>query len=309
MSSGRVQETPHAVQSGEVLTEPRARAAIVIPAYNEEEGVGPTVAGVREAIASSPFDFEIIVVDDGSTDDTARRAEQEGARVIRQRSNGGYGSALKAGILRSESEFVVITDADGTYPFAAIPRLMEIATDADMVVGSRSANDVSSPLIRRPAKWVLRRLASYLAGREIPDLNSGLRVMRRSVLEKFMHVLPSGFSFTMTITLSMLCNDYRVIYEPIVCQKRIGASKIRAVDAVSFLILVLRTVVLFNPLKVFLPFGALLFVTGLGKLIYDLFLLNISETAVMALLGACLVWAVGLLADLIVRLELGRSNG
>jgi glycosyltransferase involved in cell wall biosynthesis len=284
------------------------RATIVIPAYNEEEGVGPTVVGVREALEGGPYDFEIVVVDDGSTDNTAAEAEQHGARLIRQPTNGGYGSALKAGIQQTDSDFVVITDADGTYPFDAIPKLMDLAADADMVVGSRSAHDVSSPLIRRPAKWVLRRLASYLANREIPDLNSGLRVMRRSVLSKFLHILPQGFSFTMTITLSMLCNGYRVKYEPIVCSKRIGASKIRAVDAVSFLILVLRTVVLFNPLKVFLPFGAVLFVTGAVKLIYDLFLMNISETAVMAILGACLVWAVGLLADLIVRLELGRSN-
>jgi len=304
--SDPVTDAPVATETSNVVPVPDI--AVVIPAFNEQEGVGQTVDGVRQALQSSPYSFEVVVVDDGSTDETAARAAEHGARLIQQPRNGGYGSALKAGIENSDSEFVVITDADGTYPYDAIPKLVDLAADADMVVGSRSANDVSSPLIRRPAKWVLRKLASYLAGEEIPDLNSGLRVMRRSVLLKFIHILPQGFSFTMTITLSMLCNSYRVIYEPIVCQKRIGASKIRAVDAVSFLVLVLRTVVLFNPLKVFLPFGTLLFVTGLGKLIYDLFLRNISETAVMAILGACLVWAVGLLADLIVRLQLGQPN-
>ena len=278
--------------------------AVVIPAFNERDGVGATVDGVREALERAARSFEIVVVDDGSTDGTGDVAHAHGARVVRLVDNGGYGSALKAGIRESSSELVVIIDADGTYPPDDIPRLVDLAQEADMVVGARSARDVSIPFVRRPAKWVLNRLASYLAGQHIPDLNSGLRVLRRSVLDKFLHILPSGFSFTMTITLALLCTSHRVVYELVVCRKRIGSSKLRAKDTVTFLILVLRTVVLFNPLKVFLPFGSILFLVGLAKLAYDIFLWNLSESAVMMFLGAAVIWSVGLLADLISRLEL-----
>jgi hypothetical protein len=154
----------------------------------------------------------------------------------------------------------------------------------------------------------LSLLASYLAGRRIPDLNSGLRVMRRSVLMEFIHILPSGFSFTTTITLALLCNNYLVTYLPIACAPRVGSSKLRAKEFTAFIMLVLRTVVLFNPLKVFLPLGAALFLIGAAKFTYDLFLWNLSETAVMAFLAAIVVWSVGLLADMIARVQLNQRR-
>jgi glycosyltransferase involved in cell wall biosynthesis len=278
--------------------------AVVIPAYNEAGGVGAIVSRVHAALSATPFAFDVVVVDDGSVDDTAREAAQHGARVIRLPENSGYGAALKAGIGATRSDYVVITDADGTYPPEQIPLLVERMEGADMVVGSRQMSDVSIARIRRPAKMILNGLASYLSGRHIPDLNSGLRVMRRSILMKFIHLLPSGFSFTSTITLAMLCTNHRVTYVPVECSPRIGSSKIRPSDFNAFMMLVLRTVVLFNPLKVFLPLGSLLFLIGLIKLIYDIFLWNLSETAVMAFLAAVIVWAVGLLADMIARLQL-----
>jgi glycosyltransferase involved in cell wall biosynthesis len=281
----------------------RVDLAVVIPAFNEEGGIGPTIGRVREALARTTCSFEIVVVDDGSTDGTGLQAQQWADRVIRLPQNRGYGAALKAGILASAGELVVIIDADGTYPAGAIPLLLERAADADMVVGARAPSDRSIPTVRRPAKWFLSRLASYLAGQRIPDLNSGLRVIRRAGLMRFLHILPAGFSFTTTITLAMLCNGYRVIYEPIECAARVGTSKLRAKEFTSFVMLVLRTVVLFNPLKVFLPVGTVLFFVGSVKFVYDLFLWNLSETAVMAFLAAIVVWSVGMLADLIVRLQ------
>jgi glycosyltransferase involved in cell wall biosynthesis len=278
--------------------------AIVIPAYNEEDGVGPTIAKLRTAMHDSGYSYEIVVVDDGSRDATAERASACGVRVVRLPGNRGYGAALKAGIAATASTFVCIIDADGTYPAEAIPRLMALTNGRHMVVGARRLGDQSIPPERRPAKWVLGRLASYLTEQQIPDLNSGLRVMRRSALMKFIHLLPSGFSFTSTITLSLLCSGHSVHYEPITCAPRVGASKIRAAHFKSFVLLVLRTVVLFNPLKIFLPLGLMLFVVGLAKFIYDLFLWNLSETAVMAFLAAMVVWSVGLLADMIARLQL-----
>ncbi len=155
--------------------------------------------------------------------------------------------------------------------------------------------------MRRPSKWILRWLASYLAAQPIPDLNSGLRVFRKSLAKQFEYLLPSGFSFSTTITLALLCNDYRVFYHPVDYHKRVGHSKVRAIDAYNFLLVILRTVVFFNPLRVFLPLGAGLFLAGSAKFVYDIFLWNLSESAVMFLLAALLVWSVGLLADQISR--------
>jgi glycosyltransferase involved in cell wall biosynthesis len=278
--------------------------AVIVPAYNEAGGVGEVVRRVRASLGDLPLTYDLVVVDDGSTDSTAAEAEGHGARVIRLEQNGGYGAALKAGIYATRSEYVAITDADGTYPPETLPILLRRAADEDMVVGSRLMTDVSIPLIRRPAKMFLGALASYLSGRRIPDLNSGLRVMRRSTLMRFIQLLPSGFSFTSTITLAMLCTGHQVVYVPVACAPRVGSSKIRPADFTNFLVLVLRTVVLFNPLKVFLPMGSLLFLVGIVKLAHDVYLWNLSETAVMAFLAAIIVWAIGLLADMIARLQL-----
>lgn len=276
---------------------------VVIPAFNERQGVGQTVEQVRTVLAGKPYTSEMIVVDDGSTDDTAEQAEASGARVLRLPVNGGYGAALKAGIAGSSSEYIVIIDADGTYPAEAIPDMVAQAAGADMVVGARPTNSSNIPRIRRPAKWFLNKLGSYLAGQKIPDINSGLRVMRKSTLRRFLPLLPSGFSFTTTISLLMLCTHHKVVYWSIDYHPRVGSSKIRPADFTNFVMLVLRTIVLFNPLKIFLPLGMILFLLGLLKFIQDLFLWNLSETAVMAFLAAVIVWSVGLLADQIARIS------
>lgn len=278
--------------------------AIVIPAFNEQGAVARTIERLRDGFAASPRSHRILVVDDGSTDGTAEAAHGARAEVLRLPANRGYGAALKAGIAATSSEFVGIIDADGTYPPGDMPLLLELAADADMVVGARDPRDQSIPIIRRPAKWFVGRLAEYLAQRRIPDINSGLRVMRRSVLVSFLDILPDGFSFTTTTTLAMLCTGHRVVNQPVRCERRVGTSKIRPTHFASFLMLVLRTIVLFNPLRVFLPLGGALFLIGVGKLVYDVRLWNVSETAVMGILSAIGVWSVGLLADMIARLQL-----
>lgn len=288
-------------------TTPRG-VSVVIPAFNERGAIEATIADVRAALLEAEKSYaesEIIVVDDGSSDGTADLAEAAGARVIRQPQNRGYGAALKVGFAAARYEKIVITDADGTYPAGAIPEMLEFADHYEMVVGARIGENVAIPLVRRPAKWGLRVLASYLAGRAIPDLNSGLRVIDRALEKRFEHLLPSGFSFTTTITLAALCNDRLVYYHPIDYYARIGESKIRATHAFDFLLLVLRTVVYFNPLKVFLPLGGLFFAMGGIKFIYDLFIGNLSETAVLGFLGGALLWSVGLLSDQIARVGLG----
>jgi glycosyltransferase involved in cell wall biosynthesis len=272
--------------------------SVVIPAYNEGAHVASQIESVRKVMETSGWRYEIIIVDDGSKDQTAERAAECGdVRVLRHRRNKGYGAALKRGVSVAAYDWILITDADGTYPTEAIPELLALAAESDMVVGARTGKTVHIPLERRPAKEFLRRLASYLAGMHIPDINSGLRLMRKDLIKRYEHLLPQGFSFTTTITLASAVNGHQVEYVPIDYLARLGESKIRPRHAYDFTLLILRTIVFFNPLKVFIPFGAALFLAGTGKLFYDIYKDNLSESAVLGLLGALIVWAVGLLAD------------
>jgi glycosyltransferase involved in cell wall biosynthesis len=291
------------------MSEPRVDAeregvSIVMPAFNEEGAIADSVRQLLGVLRGLDRPSELLVVDDGSVDATAELARGAGARVFSLPRNRGYGAALKAGIARAKYDLIAITDADATYPHDALPKLLEHVRDYDMVVGARIGDEVHVPLQRRPAKWVLGKLASYLAGQPIPDLNSGQRVMKRALIERFAHLLPSGFSFTTTITLAALCSDHLVYYHPIDYHARVGESKIRPRHAFDFLLLIVRTVVYFNPLKVFLPLGAVFFAGGLAKFVYDLFIGNLSETALLGFLGAALLWALGLLSDQIARASL-----
>ncbi len=279
---------------------------VVIPAYNEGPHVAEQIRHVDRIMRDTGWPYEILVVDDGSTDETAREADATGVRVLQRVRNRGYGAALKLGVERARYPYILITDADGTYPVEAIPELLARAGQNAMVVGARTGTSVRVPLIRRPAKALIRWLASYLSGARIPDLNSGLRVMRRDLVQRYAHLLPDGFSFTTTITLASISNGHPVEYVPINYRARLGTSKIRARHAYDFALLVLRVIVYFNPLKVFIPTGAALALLGLGKLGYDIVKDNLSESAVLALLGALIVWSVGLLADQNARMAVRR---
>lgn len=280
--------------------------SVVIPAYNEAAHVAEQVRAVQGVMDASEWRYEIIVVDDGSVDGTAEAAATTGVRVLRRRPNRGYGASLKLGIKAAQYDWILITDADGTYPVDAIPRLLADADANSMVVGARTGATVQVPIERRPAKWFLRKLASYLAGQPLPDINSGLRLMRKSLVTRYEHLLPSGFSFTTTITLSAACNGHPVSYVPIDYHARLGESKIRPRHAYDFTILILRTIVFFNPLKVFIPLGGALALAGGAKFAYDVYRDNLSESAVLALLGALVVWSVGLLADQNARVASSR---
>ncbi len=277
--------------------------SIVIPAFNEINAIKGGIEELQAMIKEHKLDAEIVVVDDGSSDGTYEKALETGVRVIRVDQNMGYGHSLKTGIRQTNSEYVAITDADGTYPADRIPEMLDICRDGDMVVGDRGAAMRNVPLVRKPAKWVLNKLANILAQRKIPDLNSGLRVFRRVSIEKFLGLMPNGFSFSTTSTLCMICSDLQVTYVPITYGRRIGQSKIRPTDFFRFMLLVVRIIVLFHPLRVFLPVGAVLFAMGMAKAIYDLFLLNLSESAIFALLAALVIWSLGLIADMISRLH------
>ncbi|MCI0435397.1 MAG: glycosyltransferase family 2 protein, partial [Gemmatimonadetes bacterium] len=283
-------------------------ASVVIPAYNERDGIGPVVAEVREVMERSGISAEIIVVDDGSTDATARAAQEAGARVVRHRSNRGYGAALKTGIAASKHNLTVIIDGDGTYPAKYIPELLARLESADMAVGARTGASVHIPLVRRPAKWILSVLANYLSGASIPDLNSGLRAFRREVAMQYFPILPDQFSWTTTITLAMHCDKYAVTYTPIDYRPRHGRSKIVPWDTASFLVLILRTAMLFRPLRVFLPLVLVCLVYGVVKMSIDLARdPNISASAILAFLSALQILLIGMVGDAIAT-RLGRLN-
>jgi len=281
--------------------------SVVIPAFNEEAGIAAVIAELRRILEEQQISPEIIVIDDGSTDGTARNALSAGARLLQHRSNRGYGAALKSGIANASSELIVITDADGTYPAEYIPKLLEQLDRADMVVGARTGRNVRIPLIRKPAKLVLNWLANYLTNSKIPDLNSGLRAFRRGVVAQYFPILPDQFSWTTTITLAMHCDHYAVDYVPIDYRKREGKSKIVPWDAGSFLVLILRTAMLFRPIRIFLPIVGLFLLYGLAKTGIDLsHQPNISASAQLAFLSALLILLIGMLGDAIAMR--GRLN-
>lgn len=277
--------------------------SIIIPAHNEVGSIGTVVQRVSAAMKAGSIEHEIIVVDDGSTDGTQRAvADLPGIRMIELGMNLGYGAAIKQGLRSARHELIAITDGDGTYPAESLPALVRAMDESDMAVGARVGRNVAIPLERRPAKWILTRLANYLTSTRIPDLNSGMRVMRKSALTRFSNILPQGFSFTTTITLAMLSNDYRVRFIPIDYHPRTGKSKIRPFsDTLAFFMTIVRTIMYFNPLKIFLPISACLFLLGMVLLLYSGFVLHkVMDVTVIILVSLAIqVAVIGLLADLI----------
>ena len=294
-------------QESRLLPSPKeVGVSIVIPAYNEAGAVKREVGLVRDALRDTEWPFEVIVVDDGSDDRTAERAKSAGAHVLTHGANKGYGAALKTGIRNARYGIICITDADGTYPPGAIPKLITILEEeqSHMVVGSRTGPEAKIPWMRKPAKWILARLAEMVVGETIPDLNSGQRTFRRKTVERFFNLLPDGFSFTTTITLAMASNGYKITYDPITYARRVGRSKIRPIrDTLGFIGLILRIALYFAPLKIFLPLSGVLCLAALVVgLVSSLILGNLADVSTIVLvIAAVQVAVVGLVAELINR--------
>ncbi len=271
--------------------------SIIIPAYNVQASIGVVLDGLREWRDRA----EIIVVSDGSTDQTAVVAARAGVRVIRHRINKGYGAALKTGIRAAQGDVIVMMDADGEHSAAHIQSLLDALGDNDMVVGARGKGS-HAPLVRRPGKWVLSKVANYLAQTEIPDLNSGLRAFRKEVAQLFLHILPNGFSFTTTLTLALFKEGYNIAYVPITTTPRFGSrSTVNPIrDGLNTIMLIIRIIALFDPLRVFVPTSALLFGIGVVYWILDIVLrqrLNIPSGAIVVILASVIIFMFGILAD------------
>jgi glycosyltransferase involved in cell wall biosynthesis len=228
-------------------------------------------------------------------------ASVNGVKVIRHEQNMGYGAALKAGIRHAKNEIIVISDADGSYPIKDIPIFLINMEHADMVVGARVGKKAHISFYRKPAKWFINKLANHLSGIKIPDLNSGLRAMRKEKVERFFSILPEKFSFTTTITLAFLTNGYSVKYIPIEYYKRKGKSKIHPIkDTLNFIQLIIRTIMYFNPLKIFLPLSFAFFIASVTVLIVSWLADRVMDitTTILFVAGIQLL-AIGMIADLI----------
>lgn len=277
-----------------------AQTSIVIPAYNE----GPVIGRVVTALAASARWHQILVVDDGSTDDTGAVAERQGATVVRHPYNKGNGAAIKSGIRRASGEYTLIIDADGQHrPDDAI-RLVGRLGEFDLVVGARNGRTHASP-VRRMGNSVLNWLAGYLSGTRIPDLTSGFRAARTESLREFIHLLPNGFSSPTTITLSFLKAGYNVAFEPIDAESRVGRSKIKLLsDGLTFLLIVFRVITIFSPLRVFFPISAAAFVLGAGYAAWTIATQShITNSSVLLIMLAVVVFLVGLVSEQIASLR------
>lgn len=281
--------------------------SIVIPALNEERGIGATVANISDVLVTSKLvPFEILVIDDGSSDGTGKIAAEAGARVIRHPHNVGYGRSIKKGIEEAKYDTIVISDADGTYPAASIPDLVRLYNEGfDMAVGERHGSYYRQSALKMPLRAILRFLVEWTAGRRIPDINSGLRVFSRSAAIKYFPHLCDTFSFTTSMTLAYMMTRRFVTYHRIDYFERTGNSKVRLFrDSLKTLQYVVEAIVYYNPLKIFL---LLSLICGLTSAIVMLISVYFSvATGIMLAVGTAMVgivmFGIGLLAVLLKQI-------
>ena len=246
--------------AGTDVEPPQLDVSVVLPVYNEKGHLQEEIDRIRTALDASEYSYEIIVVDDGSNDGSGESLRKvEGIRLIQFGHNRGSGAARKAGTHAARGRVVVWTDVDMTYPNNEIPLLVKELEGWDQVVGARTSEQGTAKAARVPAKWFIRKLASYLVETPIPDLNSGMRAFRNDVARQYLHLLPTGFSHVTTLTMAFLSNGYSVKYMPIEYSPRAGESKFHWwKDTRRYLVQVVRMCLSYNPLKIFLPLAAIL---------------------------------------------------
>lgn len=286
--------------------------SIVLPVYNEIGHLDDELERIWKVMEASRHTFEIIVVDDASTDGSAERLKEiPWIRLIAFRENRGPGAARKIGTEAARGEVVLWTDVDMSYPNDRLDELVDALDGYDQVVGERTTEEGTHKLARVPAKWFIRRLAEWLSSTKIPDLNSGYRAFRKDVADQFLHLLPDGFSHVTTLTMVFLANGYSVGYVDIPYEKRSGNSKFRFVaDTRLYLQQVTRMVMMWNPLRVLTPFASVLFIAGFSKLVYDLFDkdFRVGTNTLLIIVAAGMIFVVALLADLVVQVTRPRHT-
>lgn len=279
--------------------------SIVIPAKNESGAISDVVA---RAVEIYP-DAEVIVVDDGSTDDTAGVAESAGAKVVRHPESLGNGAAVKAGARAAQGDIIAFMDGDGQHDAGEFDPLLEKLNEGyDMIIGARDSG-AHANVGRLYANGIYNVVASWLTGRRIPDLTSGFRVARAKLFKKFLYLLPNGFSYPTTITMAFLRSGYPIRFESIPVAKRIGKSHIRPIrDGLRFMVIIFKIATLYSPLKIFLPISALFFATGAGWYAYTFSTMGRFTNMSMLLFAASvIIFLIGLISEQITALTYSKS--
>ncbi len=286
--------------------------SVIIPAYNEGAGIGEVIPKIRDVVAGLDKNHEIIVIDDGSKDETAKHAEKAGARVIQHPYNIGNGAAVKTGIRHARGKILVTMDGDGQHNPEDIPALVNRIGPYDMIVGSRNSES-DTDAHRDVANMIFNSLASYVAGRKIEDLTSGFRAVKAHVARQFMYLFPNKFSYPSTITLSVARAGYRLGYEPIRFARRArnSTSKIKPLqDGLRFLMIILKIAVFYAPLKIFAPLSLFILLLGVGYGLFRIFIIQApyGQTSALLISTAVLTFLVGLVSEQIAQLRFDRSE-
>ena len=284
--------------------------SVIVPLYNEAAIVSQTLDRIRQVMEGLGKSHEIIAVDDGSEDGTGDRALQAGARVLRHPYNMGNGAAVKTGIRQARGRILVLLDGDGQHQPEDIPRLLEKVGAYDMVVGARGRDSAGS-IHRNLANGIYNSLATYVCGRRIEDLTSGFRALRAEIARQFVPLLPNTFSYPTTITLAVVRAGYSLAYIPIRTNRRTGKSKIKILkDGSRFLLIIFKITTLYSPLKIFLPLGLLMFLTGFLYGLYKVVVLDTryGPTSAMLMMVSVLVFLVGLVSEQISQLRFDRCD-
>ena len=284
---------------------------VLMPAYNEEEIISGVVVKIREILAPLNYQYEILVVDDGSDDLTAITAEKAGARVIRHPENIGNGAAIKTGIRNARGNILLMMDADGQHPPELIPALLKEIGSYDMVVGARTKHS-DTTIHRDLANKIYNSLASHISGRKIDDLTSGFRAIKTEVVRGYVYLLPNTFSYPTTITLALLRSGRSLMYMPFESKKRVGKSKIKLIrDGLRFLLIILRISTYYSPLKVFIPISIMMFAVGFGYGLFKVLFLDTryGPTSAMLMTVSVVVFVVGLVSEQIAQLRYHWSEG
>jgi glycosyltransferase involved in cell wall biosynthesis len=285
------------------------KVSVVIPAYNEEQAIRQVVSDVRQVLTSCGHEHEILVISDGSTDQTAAEATAGGATVLERPYNIGNGAAVKHGIRQASGDVILLMDGDGQHNPADIPRLLQQIDRYEMVVGARVAES-DTELHRDMANGLYNRLASYVVGYKVKDLTSGFRAIKAKVAKKIVYLLPNGFSYPSTSTVVLFRSGYSVSYVPIKTAARLGQSKIRLLrDGLGFLFILLRIAVMFVPMRIFLPLSAVIFFPGFFYAIYRLALgRSWTLPIVISITAGLVIFALGLISAQISLLRMDRSE-
>ncbi len=281
---------------------------ILMPVFNEEKAIRKVVQDVDATMKKTKYNFEILLVDDASTDQTVEiindiMKDNQRVRLIRRKLNGGSGASRKTGIRAAKGSIIVMIDADGSYDHTDIPKMLSYFPEYDQVNGARTSEEGTYKILRFTAKWFIRKLAIYLSGYKIPDLNTGLKAFKKDEMMKYLWVIPDGFSCVTTMTLAFLTNGYNVKYIPSRYFKRIGKSKFHPIkDTLKYLNTVIRMVIYFKPLKFFVPLSLFLLTVGVIRICYGLYYIEfkIRASEIIIVLTSIQILFFGLLADLIV---------